>query len=129
MFHNLTDENIKLYAIKCYSKPNNMIMSEFDNDFQHIKYIKKLFKTYKTNKGLKERLILNHIICLGNVFGVEATNRMLFFYMDLQEYSVLKTFLLFLQYLPDIIVGIKGYNINTNVIKVDNDIMKKLERI
>lgn len=128
MFENLTDENIDLYAVKCYETPN-CIASEFENDIKHIKYIKRLFRKYKSTKGLKERLILNHIICLANVFGVDATNRILFFHIDKKDYPSLKTFLLFLNYMPDIIVGIRGINILSDSIPINEEILKKLGEI
>jgi len=74
---NLNDENFIMYAIKAYNKPN-CVMSEFEEDIKRIKYIKRLIKRYSITGDLKERLILNHIIILSNVFGIEATVRMLF---------------------------------------------------
>jgi hypothetical protein len=68
---------------------------------------------------LSERLILNHIICLSNVFGVEATVRLLFFRVNKKDYDMLKTFLLYLEYMPDMIQGINGKNIRTEDISVD----------
>lgn len=128
MFEVLTDENIHLYEVKCYETPN-CIISEFENDIKHIKYIKRLLKKYKSTKGIKERLILNHIICLANVFGVEATVRILFFHLDFKDYSALKTFLLYLSYMPDIIKGIKGCNIVSSKIPINIEILNKLEEI
>lgn len=128
MFENLTNNNIELFAIKCYDSPN-AIKSEFENDFRHIKYIKKLLRKYKSSKGIKERLILNHIICLANVFGVRETSRILFFYLEEKDYCVLKTFLLFLSYLPDVVYGIKGRNINTKSYEIDKELLVKLQEI
>lgn len=128
MFDNLTPDNVTLYMMKCYDSPN-CIWSEYESDVQHIKYIKRLFQKYKTSHDLKERLILNHIICLANVFGVEPCARILFYHIDSKYYSFLKTFLLYLNYLPDIIVGIKGTSIVMNTIHVDPIILSKLESI
>src|SRR4051812_15429158 len=100
LFENLTEKNYLLYAIKAYESPQ-CIFSEFENDFKRIKYVKRLFRKYKCSKDIKERLILNHIICLSNVFGVEATTRLLFFRIDTKDYDLLKTFLVFLDYMPD----------------------------
>lgn len=127
-FDNLIIENIKLYAIKCYSSPH-CIMSEFEVDFKHVKYIKRLFKKYKSIKDPKERLILNHIICLSNVFGVLPTVRILFFYIDEIYYTGLKTYLEFLNYMPDIIFGINGKNIVSAAIPIDHDIFNRLKFI
>jgi hypothetical protein len=128
MFDNLTDDNFIIYAMKNYNTPN-CIISEFNDDLKRIKYIKRLIKKYKATSDLKERLILNHIIVLSNVFGAEATSRILFYKMDESDYDVLKTFLLFLNLLPSMILGIRGRNINTNVIQLDWNIVKTLRSI
>lgn len=128
MIDNLTDENFILYAMKCYDSPN-CIMSEFEEDLKRIKYVKRLIKRYKTNGELKERLILNHIIILSNVFGTRNAVRMLFFRLDEQDYQILKTFLIFLGYMPDYVNGIKGKNINSHDISVDLFVGKRLRDI
>lgn len=128
MIDNLTDDNFLIYAMKCYNSPN-CIMSEFEGDLKRLKYIKRLIKKYKATGDLKERLILNHIIVLSNVFGTEACVRMLFFKFDSKEYHILKTFLLFLNYLPKIVLGIKGININTSDITIDLVVAKRLRTI
>jgi hypothetical protein len=86
-------------------------------------------RRYKITKNLKERLILNHIILLNNVFGPEATARILFFRIDEKDYDVLKTFLLYLNILPEVIKGIKGSNIITDVIPVDMNVADILRKI
>lgn len=128
MIDNLTDENFMIYAMKCYDSPN-CIMSEFEEDLKRIKYVKRLIKRYKTTGELKERLILNHIIILSNVFGTRNAVRMLFFRLDEQDYQILKTFLLFLGYMPDIIMGVKGKNINSHDVSVDLFVGKRLRDI
>jgi len=128
MFDNLTDDNFLIYAMKNYNSPN-CIISEFHDDLKRIKYIKRLIKRYKSTNDLKERLILNHIIVLSNVFGAAATSRILFFKMDDTDYDVLKTFLLFLNLLPKVIRKIKGNDINTNVILLDWNVVKILRTI
>lgn len=128
MIDNLTDENFMIYAMKCYDSPN-CIMSEFEEDLKRIKYVKRLIKRYKTTGELKERLILNHIIILSNVFGTRNAVRMLFFRLDEQDYQILKTFLMFLGYMPDIIMGVKGKNINSHDVSVDLFVGKRLRDI
>jgi hypothetical protein len=78
---------------------------------------------------LKERLILNHIIILGNVFGIEATVKMLFFKLEEDDYDVLKTFLLFLNYMPKIVSGIRGKNIYSADVTVNLFVGKRLRDI
>lgn len=128
MFDNLNDDNFLIYAMKNYNSPN-CIISEFHDDIKRIKYIKRLIRKYKITKDLKERLILNHIIVLSNVFGAEATTRILFFKVDERDYDVLKTFLLFLNLLPKMVSGINGKNINTNVISLDWNVVSRLRTI
>ena len=128
MFDNLTDDNLLIYAMKCYNSPN-CIISEFEDDYKRLKYIKRLIKKYKLTRDLRERLILNHIIVLSNVFGTEATVRMLFFKLDKDDYPILKPFLIFLNYMPNKVTGINGYNIHSSDIIMDNHVINKLRNI
>ena len=128
MFDDLNDDNFLMFAIKAYDKPN-CIMSEFEDDLKRLKYVKRLINKYKTRGDLKERLILNHIIILGNVFGVHATVRMLFFRLTEDDYATLKTFLLFLNYMPSIVDSVRGRIINSADITIDFNISKKLREI
>jgi hypothetical protein len=126
MVNNLNDDNFMLYAMKAYDKPN-AIVSEFEEDLKRIKYVKRLINRYKDTGELKERLILNHIIILSNVFGVEPAVRMLFYKLDVGDYMILKTFLLFLNFMPKYINGIGGKYINSSDIGIDIIIGKKLK--
>jgi hypothetical protein len=128
MFDDLNDENFMIYAMKCYSAPN-CIMSEFEGDIKRTKYLKRLFRRYKTSKSLKERLILNHIILLNNVFGLEATARILFYRIDERDYDILKTFLCYLNIMPEVVPGIKGKNIYSAEIPVEINIAEILLKI
>ena len=128
MFDDLNDENFMIYAMKCYASPH-CVMSEFEGDIKRTKYLKRLFRRYKVTKTLKERLILNHIILLNNVFGPEVTARILFYRIDERDYDILKTFLLYLNIMPDMVYGIKGKNIRTSEISVDTDIAEILRQI
>lgn len=128
MIDDLNDDNFMIYAMKAYDRPN-AIVSEFEEDLKRIKYIRRLIKRYKATGDLKERLILNHIIVLSNVFGVEATVRILFFKMNSSDYSILKTFLLFLNFMPSVVRGINGNNIHSADISVDLTIGKALRTI
>jgi hypothetical protein len=128
MFDDLNDDNIMMYAMKCYASPN-CIMSEFESDIKRTKYLKRLFRRYKVTKSLKERLILNHIILLNNVFGPEHTARILFYKIDERDYDILKTFLCYLNIMPEIIPGIRGKNIYSIEIPVENNIAEILLKI
>jgi hypothetical protein len=128
MFDDLNNENFVIYAVKSYNSPH-CIMSEFDGDLKRTKYLKRLFRRYKSTKNLKERLILNHIIMVYNVFGVEAATRILFYKIDEKDYDVLKTFLLYLNYMPDKIKGIRGKDILSSDIEVDMHIVNILVKL
>jgi len=104
-------------------------MSEFESDIRRTKYIKKLIRKYNITKELKERLILNHIILLSNVFGPEPTSRILFFKFDADDYGILKTFLLYLNMMPDIVMGIDGINLQSSDIMIDMDVANKLREL
>ena len=128
MFDDLNEENFMIYAMKCYTTPN-CILSEFEGDIKRTKYLKRLFRRYKVTKSLKERLILNHIILLNNVFGPTVTPRILFYKIDERDYDVLKTFLSYLNIMPDVIHGIRGNNIKSSEILDDNNIAEVLNKI
>ena len=128
MFDNLNDDNFMIYAMKCYNTPN-CILSEFEGDIKRTKYLKRLFRRYKVTKSLKERLILNHIILLNNVFGPEATARILFYRIDERDYDVLKTFLCYLKIMPEVIYGINGKNISSYDIAMDPTVAEILLNI
>ena len=128
MFDDLNDDNFMMYAMKCYSSPH-CIMSEFESDIKRTKYLKRLFRKYKVTKSLKERLILNHIILLNNVFGPEATVRILFYKIDERDYDILKTFLCYLRIMPEIIKGINSKDISSYDIPLDPNIAEVLLKI
>jgi len=128
MFENLNEDNFIMYAMKCYTSPH-CILSEFESDIKRTKYLKRLFRRYKSTKSVKERLVLNHIILLNNVFGPEATSRILFYKIDERDYDVLKTFLSYLDIAPDYVSGIRGKNINVAMIPLDVNIVEILRKI
>jgi hypothetical protein len=128
MFENLNEDNFMMYAMKCYTSPH-CIMSEFEGDIKRTKYLKRLFRRYKVTKSLKERLILNHIILLNNVFGPEATSRILFYKIDERDYDILKTFLSYLDIAPDFVYGINEKNINVAEIPLDLNVAEILTKI
>ena len=100
LFHELNEGNFSLFAIKNYENPQAVTKEDFDKDLNHFKYIKRLLKRYKNTGELKSHLILNHFIVLYNIFG-EAATPMLFFKIEKELWAVMKTFVLFLNKLPD----------------------------
>jgi hypothetical protein len=129
MINDLNDDNFLLYAAKHYDRPH-ILQSEFEGDLKRIKYLKRLFRKYNQTGEIKERLVLNHIIIMANVFGVEATVNMLFFKVDQQDYPVLKTLLIYLNYMPNHIkISFNKYHIKQEEIAVDLSIAAKLREI
>lgn len=128
MFENLSENNILLYAIKCYDKPN-CIKSEFDDDYKKFRYIKRLLQKYRLTGEIKERLLLNHLVVLQNVFGVEGSTRMLFFRIDERDYKTLKTFLIYTSAMPEKVSGIKGKDIISSDIALDSTIVEILRQL
>lgn len=128
MFDTLSDDNFLIYAMKAYDKPN-CVMSEFEEDMNRIQYIKRLFTKYGLSGDAKERLVINHLIVLYNVFGPEAATRILFYKMEAKDYSILKTFLLYLNLMPNLVKGIRGKDIISSDIVVDKEIAKCLRNL
>jgi hypothetical protein len=127
-FDDLNSDNIMIYAMKAYDRPD-CILSEFKEDLKRFNYLKRLFYRYRKTGEVKERLVINHIIVLYNVFGVEVCTRMIFYKMSQEDYSIIKTYLLFLNYLPLVVRGINGKDIITNDIPVDLTIAEALRTI
>ena len=124
LYEPLSEDTFLLYAIKMYDNPNCIGISEFYDDLNRIKYIKRLFNKYDLKKTLKDRLLLNHILILNNVFGVEACSRILFFKTEPRYHSYLKTFLYFLQILHKRVPEVR-----IDDIPLDHRIMKVLKEI
>lgn len=97
----LTRENFLLYAMSNYTNSDCMGISEFTDDLAKIKYVKRLLKKYTRSKEIRPILLLNHLVVLGNIFGPYPTSRMLFYKLESEIHSPLKTVLLYLNYIED----------------------------
>jgi hypothetical protein len=128
MFDNLTEKNFPLFAAKCYEDPNCIDVLEFQQDVDRIKYIKRLFRRYEDNGDLKERLILNHLVVLYNVFDPPSLTRMLALKLN-EHLHVLKPFLTYLGYWPRTIDGINGINIDGTGVPTDEQVENILRQI
>ena len=127
IYHDLNEKNFLLFAMQHYENPQCVEVEEFNDDLRRIKYIKRLFNQYHTENILKERLILNHIIVFYNVFSVQAATRILFYKIDEEFWPMLKTFLLYLSYMPkDKIESIMGKEIRVTDIPMDQGIIDRL---
>lgn len=100
IFNELNEDNFLLFAIKNYENPQAVTKEDFEKDLNHFKYIKRLLKRYKREGELKTHLLLNHFIILYNIFG-EAATPMLFFKIEKDLWSALKSFIIFLNRLPE----------------------------
>ena len=101
IFDELNDKNFKLFAAKNYNNPGCSDVDEFEEDISRFKYLKRLFTRYEIKGDLKERLILNHLIILYNIFGIQSANRMIWYKIAPSHWSALKTFLVFLNFLSE----------------------------
>jgi hypothetical protein len=109
-----------------YDNPQCHSVKEFENDLNRIVYLQKLFTRYTNNKqDLKERLIINHIIVLFNLFN-SATVNILFHKIEKQHWNILITFLIYLDRMPD---SIKQYDIITSQYELDNHIISILRNL
>ena len=128
-FDDLNEGNFLMYAMKEYINPQCLDIREFYDDLKKIKYLKRLFNQYKNDNTLKERLIFNHLIVFYNMFGTEAATRILFYKIEKEYWSILKTFLLYLNYMPKNIKSIRGETIYDSSIKLDEGIIGVLRAI
>jgi len=101
IFEDLNEENFTLFAIRHYDNPQCTSTEEFYEDIRRFRYLKRLLKRYDRTGELRERLILNHVIILSNVFGVSNAIRMLQYKIDDEFWPVLKTCLLYLDYIDE----------------------------
>ena len=104
-FDELTESNHVLFAIKHYENPQSVTVEDFMEDMKKFKYLKRLFKRYLNSDVLRVNLILNHLIILFNVFG-EGTIPLLMYKLEHEYWSILKTFLLYLNRYPEMDSGI-----------------------
>lgn len=128
-YKKLTDDNFLMYAMQNYENPQCSSIDDFHDDLLRIKYIKRLLNRHRETKELREQLILNHIVILYNVFGVEACTRMLFFKIDPILWPGLKTFLVYRHFMPDKLLGINGVDVLSSDIPLDQEIVKILRTI
>jgi len=125
----LNKDTFILYCSKNYDGGFVSGMDEMYEDLNRIKYIKKLVTRYEQNNDLKERLILNHIIILNNVFGADATARILYFKLK-SCFHVIKPFLVLLNILPEYYFNIGDEKVvDTNMIPMDQNIVEVLRKI
>ena len=116
-FTELTEDNYVLFAIKYYDNPSAVTKEDFLDDLRRFKYIKRLINKYLKNGEVKLHLLLNHIIIVYNVFN-EAATPLLFFKMDKEYWSIIKSIMIFLERYPAVESDtLKQIPINEQIIK------------
>lgn len=126
----IDNSNFILFAAHYYDNPQCMDEAEFFDDLKRFKYLKRLFNKYQETGEIKERLVLNHLMILYNLFGSVGTTKMVFF--KLRDYlDILKPFLVLLSELPEQVpgIGIRGEIIHTSDIAEDQHIVDVLRSI
>lgn len=96
----INESNFLLIAMHHYDNPQCTSIAEFEEDLKRFGYLKKLFGRYKESGEIKERLVINHITVLHNLFGF-ITPELLFFKIDKQHWNILATFLVYLNLMPE----------------------------
>ena len=120
IFEDLNEENFTLFAIRYYDNPQCTSTEEFYEDIRRFRYLKRLLKRYHNTGELRERLILNHLIILNNVFGVENAIKMLQFKIDDEYWPVVKTCLLYLEYIDE------DFDVE---ISLDKEVVKRMREL
>lgn len=124
----LNDDNFLIFAIKNYQNPSCTGMAELEDDLKRFKYLKRLLNRYVKTGEPNERLIINHLILLYNVFG-NATTEMLFFKLEEKYWSNLKTYLVFLNRMPTLEVVSKGIRRIASDTPLNDELVKILRKI
>ena len=124
-FNELTNEIYLMYALLHYDNPHCVDIKEYFEDVRKLKYIKRLFNRYKEDGVIKERLILNHLISFYNVFENAAATRLLFFRVGKEYYPLLKTFLVYLNRMPEQV----NDNLYSTDISMDKNVIETLRKI
>jgi hypothetical protein len=122
----LNEDNFLIYAIKNYQNSGSLGMSDLEDDLNRFKYLKRLLNRYKKSGEMSERLVINHLVVLYNVFGQAATD-MLFYKLDKEYWSELKTYLVFLQRMP--LETVVSPGIKETDIPLNNELIRILRKI
>ncbi len=128
-FDDISENNIELYCMKYYDNPQCIGTEDYRDDMKRFKYLKRLLNHYLTTHELKQRLILNHLIMIYNLFDNEAATRILFYKIDENSWQVLKPFLIYLKRMPKVVRGIRSKDIRETDIILDQNVVKQLRSL
>ena len=129
MYEKITNANVMMFAVRHYDNPQCEGEKEFHDDMKRFKYLKRLLNHYLTTHELKQRLILNHLIMIYNLFDNEAATRILFYKIDENSWQVLKPFLIYLKRMPKVVRGIRSKDIRESDIILDQNVVKQLRSL
>ncbi len=128
-FDDISENNIELYCMKYYDNPQCIGTEDYRDDMKRFKYLKRLLNHYLTTHELKQRLILNHLIMIYNLFDNEAATRILFYKIDENSWQVLKPFLIYLKRMPKVVRSIRSKDIRETDITLDQNVVKQLRSL
>ena len=128
-FDIVTEDNAEMVAMQAYDNPQCLSVNEFYEDYQGFLYVQRLCRRYVKSKRLNERLAINRLTMLMNVFGTPTTIRLLFLKCPPKLWKILKTFLVYKDLVPDVIVGVNGVDIYTETIPIDMTLLERLQTL
>ena len=125
----LNKDTFSEYCSKNYDGGYIAGFSELDADLNRIKYIKKLITRHERNNDLKERLILNHIMVINNVFGSHAAARILYYKLH-EDFHIIKPFLVLINIMPEWFYDINDKPfVETATIPMDQKVVNALRKL
>lgn len=124
----INKNNYKLIAARYYSSPI-FLQSEFELDLKHLRYVQRAISRFGNSGKLNEKVTINRIILMCNVFGISLTVKLLFLFVEEKNYSTLATMLSFLSILPSTVTNISDRPLDTTIIQIDNKLMTILQEI
>lgn len=124
----VTKNNVKLYAAHVYDNPGCVSGDEFEEDYSRVKSLKILLNKYMNNKNPNVRIIINHIICLSNIFPGSSTATILFTDFDENLWNLLATFLIYLDRMPDSFIVMDKY-LTRDHFSIDENLLESLKNL
>lgn len=125
----LNKDTFELYAAKYYNNPSCISKEEFDEDLCRFRYVKRLCGRYQETGEVKDRLLLNHLVILYNLFGPACTS-MLYFKIPQEDWCVITPFIEFLGFLPPVVKDLKPPVFTEAILQdeISKQLLKKLSQ-
>ena len=128
-FNDINENNIEFFCMQHYDNPQCINTEDYSEDMKRFKYLKRHLNHYLASGELKERLILNHLIMIYNLFDNESGTRILFYKIEESSWAVLKPFLIYLKRMPNRVKGIRGKDIRDSDITLDQHVVNQLRSL